>query len=62
MTCGIFIPQPVIEPMPPVVEALSFNHWTTGKFHHVDILKSNILTWFFFNHESLKTVHTWKNQ
>ena len=26
--CGILVPQPGIEPLPPAVEAQSFNHWT----------------------------------
>ena len=26
--CGILVPQPRIEPMPPAVEAQSLNHWT----------------------------------
>ena len=28
MVCGIFIPQPEIEPMPPVGEVQNLNHWT----------------------------------
>ena len=28
MACGILVPQPGIEPMPPALEAQSFNHWT----------------------------------
>ena len=27
--CGILVPQPGIEPVPPAVEARSLNHWTT---------------------------------
>ena len=27
--CGIFVPPPGIEPVPPTVEAQSFNRWTT---------------------------------
>ena len=27
--CGILVPRPGIEPMPPAVEAQSLNHWTT---------------------------------
>ena len=26
--CGILVPPPRIEPMPPVLEAWSLNHWT----------------------------------
>ena len=27
--CGILVPQPGVEPMPPAVEAWSLSHWTT---------------------------------
>ena len=27
MACGIVVPQPGTEPMPPVVEVRSLNHW-----------------------------------
>ena len=26
--CGILVPQPGIEPVPPALEAQSLNHWT----------------------------------
>ena len=26
--CGILVPQPGVEPMPPKVEAWSLSHWT----------------------------------
>ena len=29
MACGISVPRPGIEPVPPAVEAQSLNHWTT---------------------------------
>ena len=29
MACGILVPQAGIEPVTPVVEAQSLNHWTT---------------------------------
>ena len=29
MACGILVPRPGIEPVPPAVEAQSLNHWTT---------------------------------
>ena len=29
MACGILVPQPEIEPMPPAAEAHSLNRWTT---------------------------------
>ena len=32
--CGILFPPPGIEPMPPAVEALSANHWTTKEVPH----------------------------
>ena len=28
VVCGILVPRPGIEPVPPVVEAWSLNHWT----------------------------------
>ena len=30
--CGILVPRPGMEPMPPAVEAQSPNHWTTREF------------------------------
>ena len=27
--CGILVPRPGIEPVPPAVEARGLNHWTT---------------------------------
>ena len=27
--CGILIPRPGVEPIPPAVQGQSFNHWTT---------------------------------
>ena len=35
MPCGMFIPQPGIEPIPPAVEAWNVNHWTTRKVPHL---------------------------
>ena len=29
MACGILVPQPEIEPIPPALEVQSLNHWTT---------------------------------
>ena len=29
VACGILVPGPGIEPVPPTVEAQSLNHWTT---------------------------------
>ena len=31
--CGILVPQPGVEPAPPVVEVQSLNHWTAGEVH-----------------------------
>ena len=28
MACGILVPRPGMEPMPPALEAQGFNHWT----------------------------------
>ena len=28
MACGILVPRPGLEPVPPPVEARSLNHWT----------------------------------
>ena len=28
MVCGILVPQPGMEPVPPTVEAQGVNHWT----------------------------------
>ena len=31
-TCGILVPHPGIEPVPPALEAQSPNRWTAGEF------------------------------
>ena len=31
MVCGILVPQPGIEPVPPALEMPSLNHWTSRK-------------------------------
>ena len=31
--CGILVPQPGVEPAPPVVEVQSLNHWRAGEVH-----------------------------
>ena len=36
--CGIFIPQPAIEPELPAVKAPSLNHWTTREVPEARIL------------------------
>ena len=38
MACGILVPQPGIESMPPAVEAQSLNHWTTREVLQMDFL------------------------
>ena len=35
MACGILVPQPGIEPVPPALEAQSLNHWTTREVPRV---------------------------
>ena len=40
MACGIFVPQPGIESVPPAVEAWSPNHWTTREFPNYWYLNS----------------------
>ena len=32
--CGILVPQPGIEPMPPALEAQSLNHWSAREVPH----------------------------
>ena len=34
MACGILVPRPGIEPMPPAAEARNLNHWLPGKPLH----------------------------
>ena len=29
--CGILVPRPGMEPVPPAMEVWSLNHWTTGE-------------------------------
>ena len=31
MSCGILVPQPGTEPVPPAVEVWDLNQWTAGK-------------------------------
>ena len=38
MACGILVPQPGIEPVPPAVEAQSLKHWTTREVPRVSLL------------------------
>ena len=47
MACGILVPWPGIEPMPPALEARSPNHWTTREV----LLSVVFLFIFFFNLE-----------
>ena len=39
---GISVPPPGIEPVSPAVEARSPNHWTTGEFPQLTILRDKI--------------------
>ena len=32
--CGILVPQPGIEPVPPALEVQSLNHWTAREVPH----------------------------
>ena len=55
--CGILVPQPGMEPMPPAVEAPNLNHWTAREVPPRDLLES-------FSVTSLETVggkKTFKN-
>ena len=45
--CGILVPQPGIEPMPPAAEAQSPNHWTTREFPLL-LLFSHPSDWLVF--------------
>ena len=38
VACGILVPQPGIEPVPPAAEARSLNHWTAREFSKNEIL------------------------
>ena len=42
--CGIFVPQPGIEPAPPEVEARSLNHWTTREFPRQGLFKQTVMS------------------
>ena len=44
-TCGILVPQPEIEPVPPALEAQSLNHWTARKVQGEDFLSSTPGFW-----------------
>ena len=33
--CGILLPRPVIEPVPPALEVWSLNHWATREVRHM---------------------------
>ena len=41
--CGILVPRPGIEPVPPAVEVQSLNHWTAREVPGFTYLKSRIL-------------------
>ena len=42
VVCSILVPQPGIEPRPPVVEAQSPNHWTSREFHPLHSLDDGV--------------------
>ena len=37
--CGISVPRPGIEPVPPAVEAQTLNHWTAREVPNVTVLE-----------------------
>ena len=41
--CGISVPRPGIEPMPPAVEARSLNHWTTREVLPAPFVEETVL-------------------
>ena len=44
--CGILVPQPGIEPTPPVLEVLSLNHWATREVpKKAPFLMQTLLAW-----------------
>ena len=45
--CGILVPRPGIEPVPPVVEAWSPNHWTAREVPTFSFLRNlhTVLQW-----------------
>ena len=43
VACGILVPQPGTEPMPPAVEAWSLNHWTAREVPHEYLLSINYM-------------------
>ena len=53
--CGILIPWPGIEPIPPALEAWSLNHWTPGKSPSFSFKSSN--GWKQWTHNA--TSSTW---
>ena len=42
IVCGILVPQPGIEPMPPALAAPSVNHWTTREVPQANLVKKII--------------------
>ena len=64
-TCGVLVPQPGIEPVPPEVEVWNPNHWTIRKvpksvdsgrreYVHNVVIQGNHVTWTFKAHASKK--------
>ena len=58
LACGILVPQPGIEPMPPAVEAWSPNHWPIREFPEHFVLYSlfTFLSSFFHEYRKEKLV------
>ena len=43
MACGILVPRPGIEPLPPAMEAQTLNHWTTREFPVFDFKSDHFI-------------------
>ena len=54
MVCGILVPQPETEPLPPAMEAWSPNHWTAREFPEDGIFMM-LVTWTRERAVGLKT-------
>ena len=44
VACGILVPPPGMEPVPPVVKVQSLNHWTTREVLDLSLLDSLLVT------------------
>ena len=59
MACGILVPQPGIEPVPPAVEAQSLNHQTTREVPRTPFCKHGVILWWamdYFGESSIQQV------